>query len=108
MQTDGGSISTCARTGHHAPLARQETLMKTLAVLVTGATGKQGGAVARQLVKKGHRVRAFTRNVASRAARTIATTGVELVAGNLDDRVAVDRAVAGMDAVFCLCTPFGS
>ena len=44
-------------------------MARKLAVLVTGATGKQGGAVARQLAQRGHRVRALTRNVASPALR---------------------------------------
>ena len=37
-------------------------------VLVTGVTGKQGGAVARALIEKGHRVRGLTRNDAGAAA----------------------------------------
>ena len=36
-------------------------MSESFTVLVTGATGQQGGAVARVLLKKGHRVRAFTR-----------------------------------------------
>ena len=40
-------------------------MAKPLKVLVTGATGHQGGSVARQLVQKGHRVRALTRSAAS-------------------------------------------
>jgi uncharacterized protein YbjT (DUF2867 family) len=79
-----------------------------IAVLVTGATGKQGGAVARQLVEKGHRARALTRNVGSPGAKELAALGVELVQGDLDDRDSVERALAGMDALFLNCTPFGS
>ena len=48
-------------------------------VLVTGVTGKQGGAVARALIAKGHRVRGMTRNVESDAARAVAALGVDLV-----------------------------
>ena len=33
--------------------------------LVTGATGKQGGAVVEALLTRGHQVRALTRNPAS-------------------------------------------
>ena len=40
-------------------------------VLVTGVTGQQGGAVARSLITKGHRVRGMTRNVESEAARAV-------------------------------------
>jgi uncharacterized protein YbjT (DUF2867 family) len=42
-----------------------------LTVMVTGATGKQGGAVARLLLKKGHRVRALTRKPDSLAAQEL-------------------------------------
>jgi uncharacterized protein YbjT (DUF2867 family) len=79
-----------------------------LAVLVTGATGHQGGSAARHLVKKGHRVRALTRQAASPKAQALAAAGVELVAGDLDDPAAIDRALTGMDAVFLITTPFES
>lgn len=39
-------------------------MSRSITVLVTGATGKQGGAVARALLKKGHEVRALTRMLA--------------------------------------------
>ena len=81
-------------------------MARRLEVLVTGATGTQGGAVARQLVKKGHRVRALTRKVASPAAQALAALGVELAQGDLEDRASVDRALAGMGAMFSVATPY--
>ena len=54
--------------------------------LVTGATGRQGGAVARHLLKRGHRVRALTRDPSKSAARALAGMGAEVVRGDLDDR----------------------
>ena len=81
-------------------------MAKPLDILVTGATGSQGGAVARQLVQKGHHVRALTRNVASPAAQALAALGVELAQGNLEDRGSVDRALAGMEAMFSVGTPY--
>jgi len=81
-------------------------MTKPLDVLVTGATGTQGGAVARLLVKKGHRVRALTRNVASPAAQALAALGVELTQGDLEDRASIDRALAGMEAMFSVATPY--
>ena len=75
-------------------------------VLVTGATGKQGGAVARRLLAKGHRVRALTRRTDSDASRALVANGAEVVAGGLDDRASLDRAIDGVDAMFLMTTPF--
>ena len=76
-------------------------------VLVTGATGKQGGAVARLLLDHGHAVRALTRKPEAPAARALADKGAELVTGDLTDRAAMDSAVRGVDAVFAMGTPYG-
>lgn len=78
----------------------------SLKVLVTGATGKQGGAVARLLLDHGHSVRAVTRNLSSPAATALAQLGAELITGNLADRDSMNRAVRGMDAVYSMATPF--
>ena len=75
-------------------------------VLVTGVTGQQGGSVARSLITKGHRVRGMTRNVESEAARPVATLGVDLVAGDFRDPDSLAAAVAGVDTVFAMGTPF--
>ncbi len=75
-----------------------------LTVLVTGATGKQGGAVARLLLKKGHRVRALTRKPDSLAAQELKRLGVELATGNFEDRASVERAANSADAVFAMST----
>ena len=63
-------------------------------VLITGATGKQGGATARALAGKGFKLRAMTRNPDSDAAKAVASaTGAELVRGDLERRgVAEGRA----------------
>ena len=53
-------------------------------VLVTGATGKQGGAVTRALLERGRRVRGLTRSLASEAARRLQKLGVEMVEGHFD------------------------
>ena len=42
-------------------------------VLITGATGKQGGATARALAGKGFKLRAMTRNPESDAAKAVAS-----------------------------------
>ncbi|MFD4251845.1 NmrA family NAD(P)-binding protein [Amycolatopsis thermoflava] len=67
-------------------------------VLVTGATGQQGGAVARRLLADGWRVRALTRDPAR--ARDLAAAGAEVVRGDLEDEASVAAAVAGAYGVF--------
>jgi uncharacterized protein YbjT (DUF2867 family) len=67
-------------------------------VLVTGATGQQGGAVARRLLADGRRVRALTRDPAR--ARTLAEAGAEVVRGDLEDADSIAAAVSGVDDVF--------
>ncbi len=54
-------------------------------IVVTGATGKQGGAVARELVRRGFRVRAITRDPSKPAAMALGGLGVEVMRGDLDD-----------------------
>lgn len=79
---------------------------RSLTVLVTGATGQQGGATARQLLRQGHKVRALTRRADSAAARALADIGAELVVGSLEDRAALVAAARGADAAFLVTTPF--
>jgi uncharacterized protein YbjT (DUF2867 family) len=69
-------------------------------ILVTGATGTQGGAVARALLADSWRVRALTRDPSKLAARELAAQGAELVKGNLDDAASLDQALAGAYGVF--------
>ena len=73
-----------------------------------GATGQQGGSVARRLLDKGHRVRAFTRNTESSAARQIESLGAELTVGDTEDRESVIRAAVGVDAVYAMTSFFES
>lgn len=77
-----------------------------LTVLVSGATGKQGGAVARALLKKGHAVRALTRNPASASSNSLRELGAEIFRGNFDNPISLVRAMTGIDAVFAMSTPF--
>ena len=71
-------------------------------VLVTGATGRQGGATARRLLERGWPVRALTRNPDKPAARALAERGAEVVRGDLNDPTSVARAVDGAYGVFSL------
>jgi uncharacterized protein YbjT (DUF2867 family) len=81
-------------------------MFRPLSVLVTGATGKQGGALARLLLKRGHRVLAFVRSPESPAAQDLAQRGAELVAGDFDEPESIERAMMGVDSVFAMATPF--
>jgi uncharacterized protein YbjT (DUF2867 family) len=74
------------------------------AVLVTGATGQQGGAVTRELLRRGRPVRAFVRDPGGPAARELAARGAELVTGDLDDRASLVRAMSGAHGVFSVQT----
>jgi uncharacterized protein YbjT (DUF2867 family) len=69
-------------------------------VLVTGATGRQGGAVVRHMLLKGWKLRALTRNTESHAAQSLARQGVELVHGDLEDAASVARAATGAYGVY--------
>jgi uncharacterized protein YbjT (DUF2867 family) len=71
-------------------------------ILVTGATGKQGGAVLRHLDGKGFRLRAMTRKPTSEPACALAARGVEVVEGDLDDGASVTRALKGAWGVFAV------
>lgn len=64
-------------------------------VLVTGGGGFLGQAVVRQLLEKGHSVRVFNRS----SYPVLEALGVDCQRGDLADAEAIDRAVAGCDAV---------
>src|SRR6476660_1932366 len=77
-----------------------------LAVVVTGATGKQGGAVVKSLLERGHEVRAVTRTTDSAKARELANAGITLVRASLEDTAALTRALEGATSLFAMTTPF--
>jgi uncharacterized protein YbjT (DUF2867 family) len=75
--------------------------MDTKLILVTGATGQQGGAVARHLLKRpGFSVRALTRDPFKPSSQKLAQAGAKVVRGNLDDSASVRGAVDGVYGVF--------
>jgi uncharacterized protein YbjT (DUF2867 family) len=71
-------------------------------VLVTGATGKQGGAVIQHLTGKGFALRAMTRKPDSDAARALAQQGVDVLPGDFDDAASLQRALDGAWGVFAM------
>ena len=82
-------------------------MAQELTVVATGATGKQGGAVARGLLERGHKVRAVTRDPNSSQAKSLANAGAALVAASLEDTAAITKALEGATSLFAMSTPFG-
>ncbi|HYZ87510.1 MAG TPA: NmrA/HSCARG family protein [Bryobacteraceae bacterium] len=73
-------------------------------ILVTGATGKQGGATLRHLRKHGFPVRALVRDPNKHEARQLAGQGVQVVKGTFEDIDSLRRALDGVYGVFCMST----
>ncbi|MFJ9641789.1 NmrA/HSCARG family protein [Streptomyces sp. NPDC004244] len=69
-------------------------------VLVTGATGRQGGATVRALVARGRQVHALVRDPDLPAARALRALGATPVAGDLDDPASLEAAMRGVHGVF--------
>ena len=74
--------------------------MNNKLIAVTGATGQQGGAVARKLLADGWKVRALTRDLDKPAAQELKALGAEIVPGDMDDRAPLDAAFEGAHGVF--------
>src|SRR5512141_934126 len=79
---------------------------RPITVAVAGATGRQGGAVARALLSRGHAVRALTRSPDSRGAADLNALGATVWKADLDDGETLLRALDGADAFCLLATPF--
>jgi uncharacterized protein YbjT (DUF2867 family) len=71
-------------------------------ILVTGATGQQGGAVARALLAKGQPVRVMTRH--PEKAASLAKAGAEVVQGDLTNQAILQMALRGVHGVFAMST----
>jgi uncharacterized protein YbjT (DUF2867 family) len=83
----------------HHPIKRR--------VLVGGATGKQGNAVATLLLEHGHEVVAYVRSTQSSQAMTLEAGGAKLAVGDLADGDALAQAALDVDAMFSITFPFG-
>lgn len=64
-------------------------------IVVTGATGKQGGAALRHLKQRDFALRALVRDPEKPEARQLEGHGIELVRGGFDDQASVERALDG-------------
>jgi len=74
--------------------------MNERVVAVTGATGLQGGMVARKLLSDGWKVRALTRDVNKPAAEDLAVLGAQIVPGDMENRSELEAAFQGAYGVF--------
>ncbi len=75
-------------------------------VLVSGATGQQGGAVVQALLKDNHQVIGISRNIDSPKANALKEQGVEMVAVDFTDKNSLVNIMQGVDTVFSMTTPF--
>lgn len=78
--------------------------MSKATILVTGASGQQGGAVARSLVSQGQSIRALSRS--PERLNDLKAQGAEVIAGDLNDRASLEAALAGIKRAFLVTTPF--
>jgi uncharacterized protein YbjT (DUF2867 family) len=75
-------------------------------IVVTGATGLQGGAVARHLINEGWHVRGLTRNRVGEQARSLAVMGAEVVQGDLNDPASLRPVFDGAYGVYSVQNPY--
>ena len=71
-------------------------------ILVTGATGQQGGSLVRALAGSDFALRAMTRKPDSEKAARLRASGVEVLQGDLDDPASLKKALAGAWGVFAV------
>ncbi len=81
------------------PNPREETV-RHRPILVFGATGQQGGAVAAALKAAGWPVKALVRDTSSGKAQHLSSSGMDVVRGDLDDPASIEAAMAGAYGVF--------
>jgi uncharacterized protein YbjT (DUF2867 family) len=74
----------------------------TKTILVTGATGQQGGAVAAELLSHGFSVNAMTRKPDSEKAKALAKQGARIITGDLDSPQSLEAALKGIWGVFAV------
>jgi uncharacterized protein YbjT (DUF2867 family) len=80
---------------------------KNKTILVTGATGHQGGAALRHLRERGFPVRALTRDPEQPNARAFTGHGAEVARGDMDDKSSLTRAMDGAYGVYSVQKSLG-
>lgn len=95
-------------TVHYKPSPSSQTTTMSIPtgpklVVVVGATGNQGGSVARRFLREGtdrFRVRALTRDPSSGPAKELEALGAEVVRADLKDVESLKEAVKGANIIF--------
>lgn len=80
-------------------------------IAITGATGAQGGGLARAILNDKNstfKVRAITRDVNSEKAKELNKLGAEVVAGNIDEEESIKKAFEGAYAAYCVTFYWGT
>jgi uncharacterized protein YbjT (DUF2867 family) len=75
-------------------------------VLVFGATGTHGGAVAHALLAADFGVYAFVRDPSSQRSQALASRGAKLLVGDLGDVSSIEAALADVGVAYAVTTPF--
>ena len=88
-------VMACNNSGN--PVSKSSKI-----ILVTGATGTQGGAVARELVKRGYSVQGLSRNPGSQRALKLTELGIRVIKGDFDDAASLDAAMQDVYGVFAV------
>jgi uncharacterized protein YbjT (DUF2867 family) len=74
-------------------------------IAVIGATGSQGGGLARAILSdpaSGFACRAITRDTTKEGAQALKSKGAEVVKANLDDFASLEKAFAGAHGAYCV------
>ncbi|KAF7908789.1 uncharacterized protein EAF01_004544 [Botrytis porri] len=71
-------------------------------IVVVGATGIQGGAVATKFLSLGWNVRGITRNTSSPSAQALSNRGIEVVSVDQDDLASLITAFSGAEVIFAV------
>jgi uncharacterized protein YbjT (DUF2867 family) len=79
-------------------------MLPTKTYFVTGATGNQGGAVIKHLLKNGFRVKALTRDPDSVKSKGLAASGADIIEGDLNTPSSYNNHLKDVDGVFCVLT----
>ncbi|HEX2179486.1 MAG TPA: NmrA family NAD(P)-binding protein, partial [Actinomycetota bacterium] len=69
-------------------------------IAVCGATGRQGGAVCRSMIRRSWTVKGLTRNPDGKPAKELAGLGVEVVQADMEDPASLRQAFDGVDGVY--------